>query len=225
MTQRSDDRVVPRLPVFPYSVTVQLLIGTQNPGKFTEIAQALADLPFTFLRPNHSLLATHSSLESGATFEANAIAKAEYFGTQSGHATVADDSGIIIEALQDELGVHTRRWGAGPDASDEEWIHFFLDRMRKEHNKRAHFVCLLAFRNRDGHTTTFEGRCSGVVTDMLEADYLPGLPISACFRPDGFSCVFSALKVDQKNSTSHRGRALALLRDHLRTLYLDQPVA
>jgi XTP/dITP diphosphohydrolase len=61
----------------------------------------------------------------------------------------------------------------------------------------------------------FEGTCDGTITDHVEADYLPGLPISACFRPDGFNCVFSALSIEQKNSTSHRGKAAHVLRQFL----------
>jgi XTP/dITP diphosphohydrolase len=61
----------------------------------------------------------------------------------------------------------------------------------------------------------FEGTCEGSITDTLEAEYLPGLPISACFKPDGENAVFSALSIEQKNRSSHRGRALAKLRDFL----------
>ncbi|MDD5041799.1 MAG: non-canonical purine NTP pyrophosphatase [Candidatus Peribacteraceae bacterium] len=132
-----------------------------------------------------------------------------------GLPTVADDSGIIVEALKDELGIHTRRWGAGPEATDSEWIAHFLKRMKEEQNRRAAFVCVLAYVDPLGATYTFEGRCEGIITPALEADYLPGLPISACFQPEGHSHVFSALTVEQKNSTSHRGKAAQKLRDYL----------
>jgi len=62
----------------------------------------------------------------------------------------------------------------------------------------------------------FEGVCDGTITDELEAEYLPGLPISACFKPDGFDVVYSAMTPAQKNAISHRGQALSQLRDHLR---------
>jgi len=137
------------------------------------------------------------------------------FAFHDGLPTVADDSGIIVEALKDELGLHTRRWGAGPEATDAEWIAYFLERMKEEENKRAAFVCVLAYVDPLGATYTFEGRCEGIITPTLEADYLPGLPISACFRPEGFSRVFSALSIEQKNSTSHRGKAAHALRKHL----------
>ncbi len=151
--------------------------------------------------------------ETGTSYAENAAIKARHVHDMTGHATIADDSGIHIDALSDELGIHTRRWGAGPDASDDEWIRHFLDRMKKEKNKRARFVCSIAHIDHDGTLHVFEGACDGVITDELEAEYLPGLPISACFKPDGQEYVFSALSIEQKNRSSHRGRALGKLRE------------
>ena len=185
---------------------MQLLIGTNNAGKVIEIGEALANLPITIITPKKLEIA-EAPPETGSTFEENAILKAKFFHERSGLPTVADDSGIIVEALQNELGLHTRRWGAGPDASDQEWIAYFLNRMKKEKNKRARFVCVLAYVDQSGEVRTFEGDCDGVITDTLEAGYLHGLPISGCFKPDGYDRVFSALSIDQKNSTSHRGKA------------------
>jgi len=195
---------------------MKLLIGTNNAGKFVEISEALAGLPIVPLRPADLGIAGNPE-ETGQSFAENAEQKARFFSSLANVPTVADDSGILVEALADELGIHTRRWGAGPLASDEEWIEFFLKRMKKERNKRAHFVCALAFMDGKGVPHLFEGRCSGTITEALEAEYLPGLPISACFKPDGFERVFSALTVEQKNSTSHRGRAALALREHLST--------
>lgn len=193
---------------------MKLLIGTKNRGKFIELSEVLAIDGLELIQPDAVGIDVDPE-ETGDTFEANALQKARYYFERSNLPTVADDSGIIVEALVNELGIHTRRWGAGADASDDEWVAYFLDRMKHEQNKRAHFVCVLAFIDKTGKEHTFEGRCDGVITDELEADYLTGLPISACFRPDGYNCVFSALKLEQKNSTSHRGRAAHMLRTFL----------
>jgi XTP/dITP diphosphohydrolase len=199
----------------PYTARVKLLIGTNNQGKFIEIGEALSGLPVSLHSPSELGIESDPE-ETGTTFAQNAELKARHFHERSNLPTVADDSGLLVEALEGELGIHTRRWGAGPKASDEEWIEYFLSRMQSEKNKRAHFVCALAYIDAEGILHTFEGRCSGTVTDELEAAYLPGLPISACFKPDGFSAVFSALTVEQKNSTSHRGKAAIALRNFLR---------
>jgi len=193
---------------------MKLLLATSNKGKIIEMSEVLAGLPLLLQTPA-DLSITDQPHEHGETYRDNAIIKATYYHELSKLPTVADDSGIVVEALQNELGVQTRRWGAGADATDEEWIRVFLERMKKEENKKARFICSLAFTDENGEIACFEGVCDGVITQTLEAEYLPGLPISACFKPDGFDCVYSAMSIDQKNSTSHRGRALKKMREFL----------
>ena len=193
---------------------MNLLIATTNRGKIIEIGESLAEWGVHLVSPS-DIGIMEAPHEHGETFEANAREKAHFYHAKAGIPTLADDSGILVEALQKELGVHTRRWGAGPRASDEEWITYFLERMRREENKRAHFVCVLAYIDAAGTEHLFRGTCDGIITPTLEASYLPGLPISACFRPDGFDCVYSAMSVQEKNSVSHRGRAMKAWREYV----------
>lgn len=194
---------------------MELLIGTNNEGKVIEISEVLAELPLIIRSPID--LGIHKSPEeTGDAFLKNAVQKAEFYSNLTGLPTIADDSGIIVDALKDELGIHTRRWGAGPKATDDEWITYFLERMSKEENKRARFHCTLAYIDQMKDLHIFEGSCEGTITESLEADYLPGLPISACFKPDSHSAVFSALSLEQKNSTSHRGKAVHAFADFLK---------
>lgn len=194
---------------------MQLFVGTNNKGKVREISECLNDLQIQIITPSMIQLRIDDPEETGTSFEENALQKAKFYYEECVWPTVADDSGIIIHALQGELGVHTRRWGAGPDATDEEWIAYFLDRMKSEEDKRAMFVCNIAYFDEGGNVHTFEGRCEGTITDELQADYLPGLPISACFKPDGFDQVYSAMSIDEKNTISHRGKAMKKFRDQL----------
>jgi XTP/dITP diphosphohydrolase len=193
---------------------MQLLIGTNNKGKFIEISEVLRDLELELLTPQHLDIETDPA-ETGASFVENAIQKAQHYFDASGLPTIADDSGIEIDALKGELGIHTRRWGVGADATDEEWIEYFLKRMHKEENKKARFICSLAYIDTKGELHTFEGACEGIITEDLESEYLPGLPISACFKPKGYEAVFSELSLDQKNSTSHRGRAVKEFKEFI----------
>ncbi len=193
---------------------MELLLATTNKGKVIEIGECFAGLPLVVRTPQDFKI-KETPHEHGKTYRDNAIIKATYYHELAGVPTLADDSGIVVDALRDELGVQTRRWGAGNDATDEEWIRHFLERMSKEKNRRAQFVCSLAYIGIDGELETFEGTCDGVITETREADYLPGLPISACFKPDGFGAVYSAMSIEQKNSTSHRGRALRKMREFL----------
>jgi XTP/dITP diphosphohydrolase len=195
---------------------MQLLLGTNNRGKIMEMTEVLSELPIKLLTPS-SLTINAEVDENGTTFQENALLKARHFHRHSKLPTVADDSGIVVDALKNELVVQTRRWGAGASASDEEWISHFLERMSKEGNKNARFLCCLAYIDADGREHIFEGSCNGTITQTLEATYLPGLPISACFRPNGFPCVYSAMSIEQKNSTSHRGKALLKLKSFLKS--------
>ncbi|MBI3336059.1 hypothetical protein HYZ98_00650 [Candidatus Peregrinibacteria bacterium] len=195
---------------------MDLFLATSNKGKIIEISDALESLPI-IIRTLDDFPPLPSPEETGSSHKDNALLKAHYYFAHSNFPTLADDSGLTVEALGDEMGLYTRRWGAGPDASDQEWVEHFLHRMKSEPNKRAHFTCILAFIDQDNQTYIFEGKCSGMVTDGLEADYLPGLPISACFIPDGQTKVFSALEIEQKNSTSHRGRAALAFKTFIRS--------
>jgi len=198
-------------------MTSQLLLATSNQGKIVEMKECLSGLPLTLLTlKDFPTIALPE--ESGTSHTENAILKAQYYFDHAKIPTLAEDSGIHIEALEGELGIETRRWGAGPTASDAEWIAYFLERMRKEKNKRAFFHCVVAYCD-DAEVKTFEGKCEGVITDSLEASYLPGLPISACFKPNGFSSVFSALSIEQKNSTSHRGRAMEAVKRFMKKAF------
>lgn len=190
------------------------LLATSNEGKIVEMKECLVGLSLKLLPLKGLPNLPAPPEETGSSHRENAIEKATYYFTHTDLPTIAEDSGIHVEALEGELGIHTRRWGAGPTASDEEWIQHFLARMRKEQNKRARFHCVIAFVN-GKNTHTFEGECLGTITDTLETPYLPGLPISACFRPDGYDKVFSALSVEEKNRVSHRGKALHQLMKFL----------
>jgi len=192
----------------------KLLVGSANKGKIIEIREALTGLPLEIVRPEDFGI-TEEPQEHGNTYAENALEKARFYFARSGVATLADDSGIIVDAMKNELGIHTRRWGAGKEATDKEWIDYFLKRIERETNRRARFICTLAFIEENGNEHLFEGTCNGVITPTLEASFLPGLPISACFKPDGYTQVYSALSIEQKNSTSHRGRALQSFRTFL----------
>lgn len=190
-----------------------ILIATTNPGKFKEIAEILAPLQREFVSLA-DLGITVDFEENEDTFEGNALGKARFFAEQSGLPAVADDSGIIVEALANELGVKTRRWGAGAEATDQEWLDFFMNRMSQEEDRRARFVAAAALVTPEGEQV-FLGETHGYITESLEAPIHAGVPLSSVFKPEGSSAVYSALPVEEKNSLSHRGKAFIQLLNHL----------
>lgn len=202
----------------------KLLLATGNPGKTEELRVALVGLQWEIVsaRDLASDVASGMPIESGMTYAENAIIKAEYWQRMTGLAVLADDSGIIVDALAGELGVATRRWGAGEAASDREWLDYFLTRMRDvpQDQRTAEFVCVLALALDGGGSDavlTFTGRVQGVITTDIEAPLKPGIPLSSVFQPLGSDKVFAAMSDAEKNRFSHRGRALHALKQFLLT--------
>jgi len=183
-------------------------------GKFKELMEVLHDLPFKFVSLNDEKI-DEDVEEAGETFEENAILKAVFFGYKTGLPTIADDSGIHVDALEGELGVKTRRWGAGEKANDQEWLDFFLKRMKKEKNRKAEFVSVIALYQPGEEPLTFRGECLGQILSKPQVELEHGIPLSAVFLPDGKDKVFSSLNKHEKNEISHRGKAIKKCHDYL----------
>ncbi|MBD3327752.1 non-canonical purine NTP pyrophosphatase [Candidatus Peregrinibacteria bacterium] len=198
------------------SMDRKLVIGTSNPGKFVEISEVLNGTPVEIVS-SVDLGLSNDVDESGETYEENALKKVKHYFDQSGFMTLAEDSGIVVDALKGELGVKTRRWGAGENATDEEWIEHFLRVLKNvpDEERTARFICCAALMDDKGVARVFEGVTEGIITRELEAEFYKGLPISACFKPLGFEKVYSALSIAEKNKVSHRGKAMHAVKDAL----------
>lgn len=200
---------------------IKLLIATQNIGKFTEIQEVLRSLPldlYHLKKEDFAIKLQDDDFEEhGETFEENAELKAMHYHELFGIPTIGEDSGIIVDALEGQLGVKTRRWGAGEKATDEEWIDYFMKTMKDipEEKRTARFVCAAAFIDGGGEVTMFRGQTEGVITHTLEAPLKAGIPLSSCFRPVGKTKVYAALNEEEKNQISHRGKAFHELKDYL----------
>lgn len=192
---------------------MNLLIATNNPGKFSEIQEILKEIPYKLISLKKLDIFAEPE-ETGLTHEENAILKAKHFFKLAEIPTIGEDSGIWIEALHGELGVTTRRWGAGEYASDEEWLEHFMERMKNETNRNAKFVSVAAFY--DGNQiVTFHGETSGIITEQIESPLKSGIPLSSVFKANGCDKVYAALSEEEKNKNSHRGKAFMQMRDWL----------
>lgn len=219
----------------------ELLVATKNPGKFKEIVEALDVTDFRLIFLGDLSVDDGDFIEDGETFEQNAEKKAKYYYEKFGgkfEFVLGEDSGIVVDALDGELGVKTRRWvsdslrhdalasGAGEQeikVSDKMWIEYFLNRMEgvKDAERGAEFVCyacVVGSASGRFFVQRFSGETKGVITHTLEAPITTGIPLSSCFKPDGFDQVYAALSVEQKNKISHRGKAMAPLKKFLKNL-------
>lgn len=194
----------------------ELLIATGNPGKLHEITTILHGVPF-ILRSLTDCELSGDFQENGTSFAEIASQKALHFAELSHLPTIAEDSGIFVDALPGELGIYTRRWGAPyTGTTDAEWIAYFLQRMKDVplSKRTARFVCAAAFVV-DGTVTVFHGETKGLITQNLEAPLQKGLPLSSCFVPEGFDVVYATLSMEQKAMVSHRGKALTAFKKFL----------
>lgn len=196
--------------------TKKLVIATSNPGKYREIMEVMAGVPYEVVS-SRDLKLSDDLVEDGLTYEENALKKVRHYFDQTGYLTLAEDSGIAVDALAGELGVKTRRWGAGENASDEEWISHFLKVLKgvPPEKRTARFICCAALMDERGEARLFKGVTEGILTAELQAPIYKGLPISSCFKPAGYDKVYAALSVDEKNQVSHRGKAMHAVRDVL----------
>lgn len=198
---------------------MQILIATKNPGKFREIMEVLGDLPFEFLSLQQCFGENFEDVEeTGKTHDENALIKAKYFFEKSKLPTLAEDSGLHLDEFPNEFGVSTRRWHNLERASDQEWISKFLEWMKNvsEEKRGAIFKCSACFIDEKGEPHFFHGEVKGKITKILEAPIQEGIPISSCFRPEGYDKVYASLPPEIKAKTSHRGRAISKVRDLLK---------
>jgi XTP/dITP diphosphohydrolase len=198
----------------------ELLIATRNRGKVLEVESLLGALPLR-LRSLADFPATQEVEETGATFEENSAIKARAYATQTGCWTLADDSGLEVEALNGAPGVFSARYG-GPEATDAERIALLLDALSRsgDANRRARFVCVIAVADsRANLLSLFTGTCEGRIAPEPHGG--GGFGYDPVFVPDGYEQTFGELPAGIKQRISHRARALRaalpFLLDHFGT--------
>jgi XTP/dITP diphosphohydrolase len=188
-----------------------LVLGTRNPGKVEELRALLSDLPLRLI-PADTLDAPPDVVEDADTLTGNAEKKADAFHAHTGHAALADDTGLEVAALDGGPGVHTARF-AGPDATPEDNKQKLLAVLEDKSDRRARFRTVMALIGADGTVHTFEGVCSGTITTEARGD--GGFGYDPLFRPDGHEQTFAEMPADAKNEISHRRKALDALRQFL----------
>ena len=192
----------------------RLLIATQNRGKWAEIRQILSDLPFRFLSLK-DFPAINAVEETGKTFMDNAVLKANGYASQTRTLTLADDSGLEVDALEGKPGVFSARY-AGERASDEERVKRLLDDLASVDalGRTARFVSAIAVANPEGKILKLSiGSCEGAISFSPHGE--GGFGYDPIFIPLGYDLSFAELGSEIKNDISHRARALAETRDYL----------
>ena len=194
-----------------------LLIATRNRGKLQEIKEVLEDLPFNIVD-----LSQYPSIEtveeSGDTFADNASLKASGYARRAAVLTLADDSGLMVDALDGAPGVHSARY-AGEGASDGERTEKLLRALAEvpPSQRGARFVSVIAIAQNEGKIVNMSfGECKGAIA--REPRGYGGFGYDPIFIPEGFTLTFAQLEAAEKNRISHRARALSKAAGFLRAL-------
>ncbi len=139
-----------------------LVLATSNLNKLKEIKELLKDFPVT-VKSLADFGPMPEAVEDGATFDDNAYKKALHYAKVLGLPCLADDSGLVVDALDGRPGVYSARY-AGPGATDWDNCEKLLGEMAGQTDRAAHFVCVLSLATPAGPALTWEGRCDGEIT-------------------------------------------------------------
>jgi len=187
---------------------LKLVLATKNNGKVDEYKSLLADLDVNL----SSLLDLNDLpdvIEDGSTFLENAIKKAKEISSATGAFVMADDSGLVVDALGGAPGIHSARYsgvdGDGKYAANNEKL---LKEMKgvPEEKRTARFVCVIAIVSPSGDVYSAEGRCEGKIGHILTGK--GGFGYDPLFYLPEYDKTMAELSMEEKNKISHRGLAL-----------------
>ncbi len=182
-----------------------LLIATHNSGKAREYRILLRGIPHELVTLKELGL-KEEALEEGSTMEENALAKARFYARLSSLLTLADDSGLEVDALGGEPGVRSARY-AGDGASDKERVNFLLAKLKKvsQEKRTARFRCVTAVATPQGEARLFTGECYGIIT--FEPKGSNGFGCDPIFYFPQMGKTMAELSLEEKNRLSHRAIA------------------
>jgi XTP/dITP diphosphohydrolase len=191
----------------------ELLLASQNPGKLGEMRQLLAGVPFRIVAPAELGL-TEAPAETGSTFLENAAIKARFYASRSGLLTVADDSGLSVDALGGGPGLHSSRFG-GEGASDADRNRLLLEKLAgvPESGRGARFTSAVVVAR--GERLVFEAQESVEGRIAEQPSGSSGFGYDPLFFYPPFGLTFGEVAPEEKARVSHRGQAFARLREFL----------
>ena len=192
---------------------MELLLATRNQHKTREFRELLgADFGVIDLTGN---LEISMPEETGKTFAENATLKATGISKLVAGLVIADDSGLEVEALNGAPGIYSARY-SGENANDSANIDKLLRHLKNFANRAARFRCVIALAQDRQVLGTFEGVVDGTIVDLPRGS--AGFGYDPVFQPAGFTETFAEMPSELKNRLSHRGKAVAALREHFQKL-------
>ena len=188
-----------------------IVIATRNKGKKSEISDLLKGFPVDIKGLDDFGPIPHIE-EDGDTFDENAYKKAGFTARILGFPALADDSGLLVEALGGAPGVLSARY-AGENATDEQRCQKLLQEMEGKTNRKAAFECVISIAVPTGPALTYEARCEGLIAEQPSGSN--GFGYDPVFYYPPLNKTFGELTIEEKSHVSHRGKALREFKDEL----------
>lgn len=178
---------------------MKIVFATSNPHKLHELNEICADSGIEFVLPSEGF----APIENGSTFEENSLIKAKEAFRVSKTYSLADDSGLCVDALDGAPGLYSARYAGTQD----EKIEKLLGELKGFENRRAKFVCCITLLDDKGEMI-FQtvGECHGSI--VKERKGINGFGYDPIFKADNYDCTIAELSEEEKNKISHRGKAL-----------------
>lgn len=194
----------------------KIVLATGNQGKVREFASLFADYGVDVIAQKD--LGVSDVPETGTTFVENAIIKARHAAHETGLPAIADDSGLVVDALGGAPGIYSARY-AGENANDSANIDKLLQELHGKSNRKAHFFCTLVFMRHAGDPVPLvsQGKWQGEILTSRSGD--GGFGYDPVFYVPNHGCSAAELEKAEKNRISHRGNALGILLDNMRVAF------
>jgi XTP/dITP diphosphohydrolase len=192
---------------------MKIIFASGNEGKVKEIREMLEDMGIELVSLK-DYASVPEIVEDGNTFLENALKKAKIISGFTGETVLADDSGLMVDALNGEPGIYSARY-AGEKATDDDNINLLLARLKNipPEKRTAFFCCALVLYRTDGSYDSFESKWQGVIIDERRGDN--GFGYDPVFFAPDMKKTAAELPPEIKNKVSHRGQAFAQLKKAL----------
>jgi XTP/dITP diphosphohydrolase len=201
---------------------MRLLVATNNKGKLSEILALLDDVPFEIITPDN-LGINLEVVENGNTYEENASLKASAFARASGLVSLADDSGLEVDALKGLPGARSARFSPLPNATDADRRTYLLDLLKDFPRPwAAHFRCTIAIATPGEAISLAQGNCPGEVIPVERGSN--GFGYDPIFLLTEIGLTMAELSMNEKNHLSHRARAVKAAKPILLDIFRKPPI-
>ncbi|MEI0568038.1 RdgB/HAM1 family non-canonical purine NTP pyrophosphatase [Brachyspira pulli] len=192
----------------------KLVIATSNQHKLKEIENIFKSTVIKEILPMPSDIG--EIIENGTTFIENSLIKAKAVYNYTKLPSLADDSGICINALNGEPGIYSARYG-GENLGYKEKMQLILDKLKNKDDRSAYFITSAVCVLDDNYYIALEGRVNGKIIESPRG--FDGFGYDPIFQPDGYNVTYAEMSLEEKNSMSHRALAMNKMKEILYSIY------